>query len=818
MNTLEDLLAQMTLEEKVSLAAGSDFWHTTAVPRLGIGRIKVSDGPNGARGAEWDGISSACFPCGTALAATWNPDLVKKVGRALADEVHSKGAQALLAPTVNIHRSPLGGRNFECYSEDPWLSARMAVAYITGLQEKGVAATIKHFVGNDSEFERNSISSEIGERALREIYLLPFEAAVKEAGVWAIMTAYNRLGGIFAAEHPLLAALLREEWGFDGLLMSDWFGTKSTVASAKAGLDLEMPGPAVFMGQKLLGAVRSGEVAEKTVEDKARQVLRLAQRTGALGQAVEPEEQSLDLPPHREVARQAATEAIVLLKNEGALLPLRAAGLKTLAIIGPNAEATTLQGGGSAGVIPHYAVNFLDGIRVAFKGSTEVVYERGCSIEKVAPALDSKLLSGSGLRLEYFAGEFRGDPLHLETLQRGRKMWMSLPAGLDPAAFSVRGQGQIIPRESGLHRLALSSVGRSRLYLEGQLLIDNWSDWKPGSSFFGLGSDEKIAEVGLEAGKSYAITLEFASGAGPFGAFLLGASEPVPADLMERAVALASRADAAVVVVGTNADWETEGVDRANMDLPGRQTEMIRRVAAANPRTVVVVNAGSPVEMGWAEGVPAVLVSWFAGQEAGNALADVLVGQVSPAGRLPTTFPQRLEDNPAFINYPGENGRVVYGEGLFVGYRYYDKKRLGVAFPFGHGLSYTTFAYDNLRLSTASLPPGGSLEVALEVSNTGPEAAQEVVQLYIRDPQARLARPEKELKGFAKVFLQPGQKTTVSLGLDMRSLAYYDDAKAAWVADAGQFEVLLGASSQDIRARASFQLEQDWVQTVRGES
>ncbi|MER3483353.1 MAG: glycosyl hydrolase, partial [Meiothermus sp.] len=487
----------MTLGEKISLAAGSDFWHTTPVPRLGIGRIKVTDGPNGARGAEWDGISSACFPCGTALAATWNPDLVRQVGNALADEVHSKGASVLLAPTVNIHRSPLGGRNFECYSEDPYLSSRMAVAYITGLQEKGVAATVKHFVGNDSEFERNSINSEIGERALREIYLVPFEAAVKEAKVWAIMTAYNRLNGIFAAEHPLLASLVRGEWGFDGLFMSDWFGTKSTVASANAGLDLEMPGPAVFMGEKLLAAVRSGEVSEKTVEDKARQVLRLASRTGILGQTSEPEEQSLNLPEHQKVARQAAAEAIVLLKNEGDVLPLNPQSLKKLAVIGPNAEVTTIQGGGSAGVTPHYTVNFLDGIRMALGDGAEVAYERGCTIEKVAPPLDPKLLTEPGLQLEYFNGEFAGNPVHRETLRRARKMWMNLPEGLNPASFSVRGQGRIVPRESGTHRLALSSVGRSRLYLSGELLIDNWTSWKPGSTFFGMGSDEIVGEARL---------------------------------------------------------------------------------------------------------------------------------------------------------------------------------------------------------------------------------------------------------------------------------------------------------------------------------
>ena len=755
--------------------------------------------------------ASACFPSGTALGATWDPELVGRVGAALAREVRDKGAQVLLAPTVNIHRHPLAGRSFECYSEDPHLSARMAVAYVRGVQGAGVGATVKHFVCNDSEFERRSISSEVGERALREIYLPPFEAAVREAGAWAVMTAYNRLNGTHCSEHPLIRAVLKGEWGFDGLVMSDWYGSHAGAASANAGLDLEMPGPPAWMGPHLLADVRGGRVPEAVLDDQVRRLLRLLGRCGLLERPPEPAPaRSPDRPEHRELAWRAAAAAIVLLRNEGDVLPLRPDRLRTLAVIGPNAEVLAIQGGGSAHVNPHAAAGPLAALREALGPAVRVEHEPGGPRATASALLDERLLDGDGLTLTYHAGlELEGPPVLSDAVHRARVTWLG-PAGPDlpPGGFSVRGRGRLLPRHPGRHRLSLASAGRSRLLLDGRVVIDNWEGWAPGSTFHGIGSDEVSAEVELEAGRRYELAVELAATAGPLAGLLVRCAEPLPPDLVERAAALAARADAAVVVVGTDDELEHEGADRESFALPPGQDELVERVAAANPRTVVVVNSGSPVRMDWAERVPAVLQSWFGGEEAGPALADVLLGRVNPSGRLPTTIPRRLEDTPAFLDYPGENGHVRYGEGIFVGYRWYDRRRIEPRFCFGHGLSYTTFDYGPLELDRAVVGPGETLTASVEITNRGALAGAEVVQLYVADLESRLARPERELRAFERVWLEPGESRRVRFELDARSLACWDPAAAAWVAEPGDFEIAVGASSRDLRSRARFTLAQ----------
>lgn len=570
---IENLAGQMTIQEKVSLLAGSDFWHTPAVERLGIPALKVTDGPNGARGESFtDGVKAACFPVGIALASTWNTGLVERVGQALGQEAKTKGAHVLLAPTVNIHRSPLAGRNFECYSEDPYLTSRMAVAYIRGVQSQGVGAAVKHFVCNDSEFERLTISSEVRERPLREIYLPPFKAAVQEAGSWAVMSSYNKVNGSFASENSyLLTQILRDEWGFDGVVMSDWFGTHSTAPSVNAGLDLEMPGLPLWRGEALIRAVERGEVEEATIDEHVRRLLRLFTRVGVFERPGAVAEQAIDAPEHRILIREAAAEGIVLLKNAGNTLPLQREQLKSLAIIGPNAKTARIMGGGSSRVTAHYAVTPFEGVLAKLAASVNVYYEQGCSNDKPSSADEPDLLAG----------------------------------------------------------------------------------------------DERD-EAGLNV------------------------------DSLGRAAALAAAADVALVFAGLSGEWESEGFDRPDMDLPGLQNELIERVAAANARTVVVLNTGSPSTMPWLDKVAALVQAWYPGQECGNAIADVLFGDVTPSGKLPQTFPVRLEDNPAYINYPGENGKVYYGEGLFVGYRYYERKRIAPLFPFGFGLSYTTFSYSSL--------------------------------------------------------------------------------------------------------------------------
>jgi len=812
---IDALRQALTLDEQASLLAGADFWTTVPVERAGVPAIKVTDGPNGARGGGSliGNVSAAAFPVAISLASTWNTALVEEVGAALGEEALSKGARVLLGPTVNLHRSPLNGRNFECYSEDPYLSARLAVAYIRGVQSKGVSATVKHFVGNDSEFERMTISSEIGERALRELYLVPFEAAVREGGTWALMTAYNKVNGIFAGEHPrLIGDILKGEWGFDGLVMSDWTGTHTTVEAANAGLDLEMPGPTWLRGHRLAAAVRDGRVSAEAVADSARRLLRLIARVGALDNPAIADEQAIDRPEHRALIRRAGAEGVVLLKNDG-LLPLELNAGQRVALIGPNARTAQIMGGGSAQVNAHYRVAPLDGL-LAQAGAAEIVCDTGCVNYKQLPLLPGPIA------VEYFnSTDLSGEVVARQEIAAGELMWfMDVLPGVNPWQFSARLTTRFTPEAGGEHHFGLTSAGLSRLYVDDTLLVDNWRAWQKGGSYFGFGSDEVAGAAELRAGQSYEVRVEFAfppPGAVSIKALRVGLARPLGDEAVEAAVLAAAQADVAVLFVGLTGEWDSEGNDRPHMDLVGRQNELIARVAAANPNTIVVLQTGGPVAMPWLARVGAVVQAWYPGQECGNAIADVLTGRVNPAGRLPQTFPVRLEDNPAYLNYPGENGRVVYGEGIFVGYRYYDKKRIAPLFPFGHGLSYTTFAYDNLRLSADTLAPGETLTVTVDVTNSGPRAGQEVVQLYVRDPRSTLARPEKELKGFAKVALAPGETQTVRLSLDMRALAFYDDARAAWLAEAGEFEVLAGASSADIRAHAGFSLSAEWSEPSR---
>ncbi len=815
---IEDLLSRMTLQEKVSLLAGTDMWYTVPIERLGIPSLKMTDGPNGARGAGsfTNGVKTTCFPAGISLASTWNTELVGRVGQALADETRAKGAQVLLGPTVNIQRSPLGGRNFECFSEDPYLSARLAVAYITGLQQEGVGASIKHYVCNDEEFERFSISSEVRERVLREIYLPPFEAAVREAKPWTIMAAYNLVNGVAASENPyLLTGILRDEWSFDGVVVSDWFeSVKSTAASVNAGLDLEMPFPR-WRGEKLLEAVARGEVTEATVETSVRRLLLLLDKAGLFEHPEAVPEQAIDLPERRALVREAAAEGIVLLKNEQQVLPLQHERLTSIAVIGPNAQVAQVTGGGSAQVNAHYAVTPFEGIVAKVGDQVRVGYEQGCTNYRLLPLLDTSLLlagtqgSERGLAVEYFnTNNVSGTPINRETQSTADIMWFGeLPAGVDPQQFSARISGRFTPQETGPYTFGLVSAGLSRLSIDGREVIENWTQQTHGIEYFGFGSTEVQAVVSLEAGHEYLLTLEFArSETSLLAAVRLGMLPPVPADAIERAVQLAATSDVAIVCVGFGGEWQSEGFDRPDMELPGKQNALVEQVAAANAHTIVVLNTGSPVTMPWLNNVAAVVQAWYPGQECGNAIADILFGDVTPSGKLPQTFPVRVEDNPAYLNFPGENGKVYYGEGLFVGYRYYDKKQVVPLFPFGFGISYTTFSYSPLRLSAQEIGSNDTLQVSVDVTNTGSCAGKEVVQLYVRDEQASLQRPEKELKAFTKVHLEPGECKTVTLSIAREALAYYDDRAHKWIAEAGEFAVLVGASSQDIRATASFTL------------
>jgi beta-glucosidase len=808
--SIAELVEELTLDEKASLTAGEDLWSTVAIDRLGIPKVRVTDGPNGARGTSVPGsagATAACVPCGAALGATWDVELIERVGRMLGDETRSKSCRVLLAPTVNLHRSPLAGRNFECYSEDPLLSGRIAAAFIRGVQSRGVATTVKHFVGNEAEFERLTISSVIDERTLRELYLLPFELAVRDGGTLGLMTSYNRLNGRYNTDHAdLLAGVLRDEWGFEGFVLTDWFAATSTVDSAVAGTDLEMPGPARAFGRQVADAVRRGELDEKYVNDQVRRLLGVFERIGALDDGPEAVEQSLDLPEHRALTREAAASATVLLRNDG-MLPIDVGRVRSVAVVGPNADRAQIMGGGSASLSVHYRITPYEAIKQRFGPGVSVVHERGCVIDRIVPPLGGSLVVGAdgspGFDVEFFADpDLAGDVVHRGRIAQSRVLLLGAAHESVPAeGFSLRATARFTPLDSGVHTFTLIQAGRARLSVDGAVMLDGMAD-PPGrgDDFFGLGSEEVHADVELEAGRPVDVLIEYSSShSAVVHGVKIGCQLPTPPDLLERAVAAAAAADVAVVVVGTNDDWESEGHDRTSLALPGDQDELVTRVLAANRNSIVVLNTGAPVTVDWADDAAALLQMWFGGQEMANALTDVLVGDAEPGGRLPVSFPTRLEDNPSFGNFPGENGEVRYGEGLLVGYRWFDTRRIEPRFPFGFGLSYATIELGRPRLSDDTFTRGGELRIALDLTNTSGRVGSEVVQCYVAPLQPRVTRPRMELKAFAKATVEPGASAEVILDLDDRAFGYWDPPSASWRVDDGRYELHIGRSSADIR-------------------
>jgi beta-glucosidase len=699
---VRDLLSRMTLEEKATMLSGSGWMESAPIVRLGIPAIKMADGPMGVR--SWAGssaitssanaplkVETTSFPSGIAMAATWDPDLVQREGQAIAQEVKALGRDMILGPTVNINRVPLWGRNFEGYGEDPYLSARLGVAYIRGVQGEGVIPSVKHFAANNEEFERHRIDAAVDERALHEIYLPAFKAAIEEADVWTVMSAYNKLNGVHCAESaPLLRDILQKEFGFKGFVISDWGSTYSTAPTVNAGMDLEMPGGPPMQAWlanpntqksgngagwltagKVLAEVKAGNITKATLDENVGRILRVIFLSGLFDHP-HTAAGDVDTAAQRVMARQGATEGIVLLKNEAALLPLNPAKVHIVAVIGPNAAEARTGGGGSSLVRPKYAVAPLDGIRERAGHSMQVSYALGVGME-----------------------------------------------GEDAA------------------------------------------------------KDSPEARAGLLA----------------------------------EAADVASKADVAVVLVGRYPRLEGEGFDVKTMDLPAGQDELIEAVEKANPHTVVVLNTGDPVTMTrWLAQTPALVDMWYGGQEGGHALASILFGDANPSGKLPVTLPRRFEDSPAYGHYPGENLKVDYAEGIYVGYRYFESKNVEPQFPFGFGLSYTTFEYSDLKVNPARTADSKPVEVSLKVRNTGSRPGAEVVELYVHDGHAKIDRPVHELKGFRRVELKPGETGTVQFTLDRAALSYWSTAEHAWTADPGEFEVQVGASSRDIRLRAPLTL------------
>ena len=720
----------------------------------------------------------------------------------------------LLGPTINIHRHPTGGRHFECYSEDPVLTGKVTVAYVKGVQSEKVSACLKHFVGNDTEFERHRVSSNIDERTLREIYLLPFEMGVKQAGALGVMSAYNQLNNVFCSSHKeILIDILKDEWNFPGYVVSDWGASLQTIENAIGGLDCEMPGPAKSWGENLVQAVKKGNVPEEIIDDKVRRILTVADFTGRLDSIEEKPETSSNLESDRTLIRQAANEGMVLLKNEN-VLPLSEEKLSKIAVIGPNALKGQFIGGGSANVKPHYVVHPLEGITNNLDG-LEIEYAKGCHTHKYLPAIEKRLIScpetgSEGFKVDFFEGEgLDGSPIETKILS-GQRFWAMQGFGVDiatksePPSLSVRFSANLVPDNTGEYHFELVSIGSARLKIDGEEIVDNWTSQDPGEAFFSYGSAPRRSSITLEEGRSYLIEIEY-KWMGRFPAVQIGMLPPDKEDLMAEAIKLAKDSDAVILVAGTNSDWETEGNDRSTLELPGKQNQLIEKVTEANQNTIIVMNTGGPCTMPWIDKAPAVLQSWFPGQEFGNSLYDLIFGKVNPSGKLTTTFPKKLKDTPAFKHYPGENLQMDYLEGLYVGYRWYEKENIEPLFCFGHGLSYTDFEYDNLKV----IPPqieDAVISLSLNVKNTGEIKGKEVVQVYVSVENSNVDRPLKELKSFKKIDLEISESQTVIFNLTERDLAYWDVDKKAWALEPAEYKVLVGSSSKDIKLESSIWL------------
>ncbi len=804
---VEAILGKMTLEQKIDYIGGVDGFFVREVPGAGVPRLKMADGPVGVRNFG----PATAMAGGIALTATWNPALAERVGTEIGRDARAKGVHFLLGPGANIYRAPMNGRNFEYFGEDPYLASRIAVGYIRGVQSQGVSATIKHYLGNNSEFDRHNTDSIIDERTMREIYLPTFEAAVKEAEVGALMCSYNLTNGVHLSENePLETGVLRKDWGFTGVMMSDWGATYDGVAAANAGLDLEMPSGQFMNRATLLPAIQQGKVTAATIDEKVRRILRTAVRFGWLDR----EQTDLAIPRYNQQGRQAALDAaregIVLLKNEGALLPLDRAKLKTVAVIGPDAYPAVPVGGGSARVEPFAAVSLLQGLSDRLSTSASVAYHRGVpTLPELATATRfSTTPNGEpGLKLEVFsAPDLSGTPVSTRT-DRNVNLGGGFGGGgfgggaPQPQGASMRWSGYYDAEQAGTYEVFVQGGGErngQRLFVDDQEVVDNWRVARA-----------LVSQASLElAAGPHKIVLE-QTRQRAFGPLRIRLGIARRGTLVDPAAkALAAKADVVVVAVGFDAETESEGGDRTFRLLPG-QDELVQEMAAANKNTVVVVSAGGGVEMtAWIDRVPALLSSWFPGQEGGTALADVLLGDVNPSGRLPVTFERRFEDNPVHDSYypaTPDTKRVEYKEGVFVGYRGYERSGTKPLFPFGYGLSYTTFQYANLAVTPVKTRDG-NVSVSFDVTNTGTRAGADVAQVYVSEAKPKVDRPAKELKGFAKVSLAPGETKHVSVSLGPRAFSWFDVKTGAWRGDSGAFDVLVGRSSVELPLRATVEL------------
>lgn len=798
---IDQLVAALDLRQKVRLLTGASFWTTHAEPAIGLRTMVMSDGPVGVRGTSWDERdTSATVPAPTAQAATWDPVLVERLGGLLAAEARRKDVDVLLAPTINLHRSPLGGRHFECYSEDPVLTGEIAAAYVRGVQTGGVGATAKHYVANDSETQRFTLDVAVHERVLRELYLAPFERVAADTGCWLVMAAYNAVNGHSMTESPLLGDPLKASWGFDGVVVSDWTAVRSVVASAAGALDLAMPGPDSPWADGLVDAVHDGQVDEAAIDDKVRRLLQLAASVGALDAVpvTGPRPTAVGPDDQRRLLRAAAAAGTVLIRNDGPLLPLDAAMLRRVAVLGPSAASPRIQGGGSAAVAPEVVVSPLDGIRAMLEPDVAVDHVVGPRISRGPEPVDlddvtDPVTGEPGLRVRLLDAE--GAELHSERRLAGTLVWTADEVPPELAAVEVH--TRLRADVSGTWQIAVAGSGHFTLEAADVTLVEQRIEPAADDpAAVMLAPPYRGGTVKLAEGETVEVGVRHRVEHVEIGVtVVLGVQRPTPSDEeeLDRAIAVAAEADVAVVVVGTTERIESEGFDRSTLALPGRQDELVARVAQANPSTVVVVNAGGPVLMPWRTDVAAVLLAWFPGQEFGGALADVLDGTVEPGGRLPTTWPATEDDVPVLDTTPVD-GVLAYDEGLDIGYRAWLRSGRTPAYWFGHGLGYTTWSYDAI----AVVATDHGVRVQVRVTNAGRRAGREVVQVYLARPDSAVERPVRWLAGFSEVSAEAGASVEATVDLPPRAFAHWSADSGGWTVEPGTWHVLAGRSAADV--------------------
>jgi beta-glucosidase len=791
---LESISKQISLEEKIRLLSGADFWSTHALPEIGLERIVLSDGPSGVRGALWDERHpSISLPSATSLASTWNPKSLEIAGQISAAEASQKGVRVVLGPTINIQRSPIGGRHFECYSEDPFLTGVLASAFVKGVQGLGVAGCPKHYVANDSENERFTYDALISEQALREVYLAPFEAAVKQSDPWMLMSSYNKTNGHSMSESPLLKNPLKTDWGFSGVVVSDWTAVKTVIESARSGQDLAMPGPLTPWQDGLLEAVKAGEVPESDIDEKVDRILLLAKRVGALKGSEPDSRADLLYTSPRESIRRMAADGMVLVRNDG-ILPLSQSILK-LAVIGTHALKGRIMGGGSATVVPVAPVSPLQGLRAALP-NVRIDFATGCHLSAGLEELPMSQCwiddEANGARLRFFDDQ---DALILDEIRFASK-FVKMDGELSKTAKRIVASTKFRALESGVHLFGGGGAGEIEISIDGTSIKTAETEFDPEDLLGALLSPpQTYVEKFLEEGESIDLLVSYKPSsllAWNVASMTIGYQAPRRSDSeeMDFAVTLASEADAVVLVVGTTESVESEGYDRINLKLPGLQDELVRAVVAANPKTIVAVNAGAPVELPWLQDTAATLITWFPGEEFGNALADVLLGEEEPGGRMPNSWPFSLED-AIVSNTTPQDGCLTYSEGLNVGYRGFHKEQREPMLWFGAGLGYTSWVIESLR-APSQIITNSDLQIEVQITNTGNREGSHVVQAYLSCESSSVSRPSVWLAGFKKISAGPAETISVILTIDKSAFRHWN---SGWEFEPATFKLVIASDS-----------------------